>query len=134
MATYYGHARTNLFQVKDAAAFIAELATISTNLDVAANTETNEVAVFSNTDDGCWIWNTYKGGTWEESEVNWADIFTRHLAPNSVAVITEIGNEKLRYLNGYAVAYNPNGEKTEIMLDDIYSQARKLWNLEVKEN
>jgi hypothetical protein len=38
----------------------------------------------------------------------------------------ESGAEKLRYIAGYAVAYNSKGETVSLNLDDIYDKAKSL--------
>lgn len=46
-----------------------------------------------------------------------------HLAEGEVLVIYEIGREKMRYLNGFAVAVNWDGRVSYLSLDQIYNQA-----------
>lgn len=50
-----------------------------------------------------------------------------HLDPRDVAILFEIGNEKLNYLIGYAIAVNADGVRTKISLDDIASKAQDLF-------
>ena len=37
-----------------------------------------------------------------------------------------IGMEKMRYLDGYAVAINTTGQKRALRLDDIYDLAKEI--------
>ena len=46
-----------------------------------------------------------------------------HLAEGEVLVIYEIGREKMRFLNGFAVAVNWDGRVSHVSLDQIYAQA-----------
>ena len=48
------------------------------------------------------------------------------LVDGHVAIIIEIGYEKFRYLNGYAVALNSKGERRLVNLDDIYKIASEI--------
>jgi len=50
------------------------------------------------------------------------------LAEGSVAIIMHAGNEKMRYVMGYAHAYNWKGEVKTIDLRDIYELAKELGN------
>lgn len=43
-----------------------------------------------------------------------------------MAIVREIGYEKMRYLVGYTVAVNAAGESLEVSLDDIYEAAKRL--------
>jgi hypothetical protein len=124
MANYYGMARTNYFAVKNAMAFLEELENIP-DLETAGNSDPNAVCLLSESESG-WVWSYYDEESGEDIEVDWEGIFTRHLADNSVAIIMEIGNEKLRYLSGIAVAYNNKGETREVSLDNIYTLAEEL--------
>jgi hypothetical protein len=38
------------------------------------------------------------------------------------------GSEKLRYITGYAVAFNSDGDVETISLDEIYDRAKSLGN------
>lgn len=122
MANYYGFGRTNYFEVKDLEAFVAEVSAIP---NIEAYGEGNRFCLLSNSEDG-FVWSSYDEETEEDTEVDWADIFTRHLADGSVAIVMEIGNEKLRYLSGVAVAYNNKGESRDISLENIYTLAEEL--------
>jgi hypothetical protein len=124
MANYYGMARTNYFAVKDAQAFLAEIENIP-DLQLDGNSDPQSVCILSESESG-WVWSYYDEETGEDTEVDWEGIFTRCLADGSVAIIMEIGNEKLRYLSGIAVAYNNKGETRDVSLDNIYTLAEEL--------
>jgi len=42
-------------------------------------------------------------------------------------VFMEVGAEKLRYCNGYAIAVHSNGEYETLNLDRIYDFAEQRW-------
>jgi hypothetical protein len=56
--------------------------------------------------------------------------FMKTLAPfipdGEVLVWQHVGNEKLRYLQGYAVAINNKGEIKSLNIDNIYTMAEEL--------
>lgn len=54
------------------------------------------------------------------------DLITAHLEETDVAIIMGIGMEKMRYLDGYAVAVNATGQKRALRLDDIYDLAKEI--------
>lgn len=53
------------------------------------------------------------------------------LAPGQVLVFMTVGHEKLRYVNGAAVAINEEGKTVSLALDDIYKIAEKAFNTPV---
>lgn len=53
-----------------------------------------------------------------------------HLVRGEVAVVMEIGSEKMRYLNGYACAVNWKGRRIEVVLTDIYRRAKETFRTE----
>jgi hypothetical protein len=59
---------------------------------------------------------------YEDFEIQLAD----QIADDHVAILMEVGNEKLRYLSGYAIALNNQGDSTVISLDEIYDRAKEL--------
>lgn len=62
----------------------------------------------------------------KDEEIVFVDILSEHLLDDSVAIIQEIGYEKMRYLCGYAVAINSKGDLEEVSIDDIYKKAERL--------
>ena len=50
--------------------------------------------------------------------------------PDSVAVLQEVGHEKLRYLVGVALAVNADGEILKVSLDDLYPRIAEEWDLQ----
>jgi hypothetical protein len=59
-------------------------------------------------------------------DASFMDELATHLADGWVAVVREIGYEKMRYLVGYTVAINSRGESIEVSLDQIYEDAKRL--------
>lgn len=52
---------------------------------------------------------------------------SEHLDEEYVAVVEEIGHEKMRYFIGRAVASHPDGRVIVVDLDDIYAKVQKRW-------
>lgn len=59
-------------------------------------------------------------------DLNIAEELAEHLQDGSVAVLMEIGAEKLRYLVGEAIAVNSKGESVTVNIESIYDQAAHL--------
>jgi hypothetical protein len=122
MANYYATARSNYFRVKNAAAFRAwcrkrRLGVWSRDADDGAGKRYAIYPIYSG-DGG---WSTYDAETGDAFDV-FAEL-APHLHPKDVAVLIEIGSEKLRYLIGIAVAIHPSGRMDRVSLDDIYRRA-----------
>jgi hypothetical protein len=128
MANYYGSGRTNYFLVKDAEEFKKDIDALGVGFEVVSRTNANgivHVALLSEDENG-FPADTYNEETEDYETISWEEIFGKHLADGSVAIIIEVGSEKLRYLNGYAVAYNNKGESKSIGLEEIYDLAKEL--------
>ena len=54
------------------------------------------------------------------------EIVAEHLVDGAVAIFTEVGFEKMRYLGGVTLAVNSTGETRRVDLDDIYELAKEL--------
>ncbi|ADK69021.1 MULTISPECIES: hypothetical protein [Gordonia] len=142
MSTYTALARTNSFAVRDVTALISDLERYGLSVgsfggtgDLVLDTDKQgRVALFSS--EG---WPSFDedslamrlGIDDEESPVpsdheSLADLVSAHLTPDQVAIFTEVGNEKFRYLSGRAVAVNSGGEQRQIDLDDIMRLAAEL--------
>lgn len=123
MANYYAKARSNYFGVKDEKEFLKW--TESHDFEV----EVNEDGLFSispseNDDFGGWPY--YDPET--DSEIDICEELSHHLQDEHVAVLQEVGNEKLRYLNGFSLAVNSKGEVKRVDIYDIYNIAKTLGN------
>ena len=126
MANYYASSRTNYFLVKDVEAFTNEVESLS-QLTIITKVidEVTFVGLLSEDEDGGFPWSLIddQGDT---GEIEWGDLFAKHLQDDSVAILIEAGAEKLRYISGYAVAYNNKKETRVIDLSDIYKLAEEI--------
>lgn len=126
MANYYESARSNYFFVKDIEAFKAELNGSGLEVSTKKIGDLTQVCLLADIEQTGAFFELYDPETFESIELDWADIFKRHLADNQVAIIMGAGAEKLRYINGWAEAYNNKGESRVINLGDIYKLAQEL--------
>lgn len=115
MSNFYAVSRTNYFRVIDEAAFKQWVASLS---EVEAYPQKDLFCLISNSEDG-----TFSRLDAEGKERDFLGELSKHLAPGSVAVRLEIGNEKQRYLSGFADAINSEGKRVEVSINDIYQLA-----------
>lgn len=123
MAQWIGTARSNYFRVKNEEAFVKEIE--SHELSFQRDNE-GRFAVFSEHEYGGWPGWEYPEDDGEPVEIDVAEIVSGHLAPGEVAVLMEVGAEKIRYVTGYAVAVNDRNERRVVSLDTIYQWATEL--------
>ena len=137
MANFYGSARSNYFQVKNAQAFKGWVQTVpglglwETDQSQLDGTKTEEERTLLAHNFGIYADDANSGG-WpsmiEDEEGGFQDIdliaaLSPHLADGEVAVLVECGAEKLRYICGNAVAFDNTGKVVQVNLDDIYTKA-----------
>lgn len=125
MANYYESARSNYFLVKDAEKF-KEVADNISGIEIVSKPDDEGNTLVALIGDGEYWPNYIQTEDDDEEEIVWEDIFAEHLADGWVAIFMGAGAEKLRYINGWAVAYNNKGESKVITLDDIYDVAKGL--------
>ena len=130
MANYISQARSNYFAVKDAEAFLADIAKCNVQLiqDTTKDGQTLYGFLDDENSDGMDTWYAWSADDEDEdsTELTWGEFFQKHLADGWVAIITSIGSEKYRFLNGEATAYNNKGEEKFISLDTILELAKEL--------
>ena len=126
MANWYGSARSNYFRVKDSDTFLNWAN--GRGLGVFKNEESRDLfAIYGgdHTDDGSWPSYDMEGDT----EIDFVAELAQHLPKGQVAVLMEIGAEKLRYLTGVAIAVNHKGRVVELTLSDIYRKAARSFHV-----
>ncbi len=127
MANYIAQWRSNHFCVKDTDAFEKEMSGIP---GVYAEKEEDGRFVLScSSDDDTGSMPQYRYGNKdedEEEEIDFPAIIASHLLNGEVAILMEVGYEKLRYLVGEAIAVNSKGETRHVSLNDIYERAKEL--------
>ena len=122
MANYTATARSNYFAVKDATAFEAWCK--KRNLETWLGTDGNAARYAITPDDMSdtvgWPEDCDDDGDQIE---DLCEALAGHLADGEVAVLYEIGHEKLRYLIGTATAVHASGKRIDINLSEIYTRA-----------
>ena len=132
MANYVANTRTNYFRVKDAAAFLAwckELELEHWTNEFPDQPGDTFYALTADSRGDCDGWPTYvedKNGEQIE-DYNFADDLAEHLDPRDVAILKEVGTERLRYLTGYATAIDATGKSVTISLRQIDELAEKAF-------
>jgi hypothetical protein len=126
MANYYEASRSNYFAVKNLEAFKTAIEMFPIEI-VSREEKDGEILVglLGDYENG-FAWTYYDEDTEDDVEIVWEDIFKEHLADDSVAIFMGVGSEKLRYLSGWAVAYNNKGETRSVDLSSIYELGKEL--------
>lgn len=122
MATYTSLGRTNYFACE-----IDELENLLRGSGIALERDSDgERAVLLDTEGADWV--IYRDD--EDDEGVWLpDVIAEYLKPGEIAVFQTIGHEKLRVLNGQAVAVNHTGQQVHVGIDDIYSAAAEAFGI-----
>ncbi len=132
MANYYATARSNYFAVKDETTFRqwAESIGLMVFEPTHANVTSDGIrrfAIAPGDGDECgWFCTRYDEETDEHEDVDLTAELAAHLRDGEVAILMEVGSEKLRYLCGYATAVNSDGKTVSMSLEGIYARAAKL--------
>lgn len=143
MANYYASARTNYFAVRDVPAFKAFVAQFP-DVTVVSTTvgdrhldpdrfphlspDTPLFALLFNSEVGIptQVFDS-QNDEWDAwDDIDFPGALAEHLAPGWVAELREVGAEKLRYLIGYTIAINSEGQRVEYDLDSIRKAACAL--------
>jgi len=125
MANFYGTSRTNYFRVNDLIAFTAWASALDAEI---ARKPDGRVALLATSDEGTFPTLRYTEND-EYEEIDFIQELSAYLEPGEVAVLLEIGAEKLRYLHGHAVAIDSTGKRVDISIDDIYAKAAAEFHL-----
>ena len=123
MANYYSSARTNYFRVKDVDAFNTWIKEFENGYGVEVVSKEDTFAILFDGESGVPNSREVDG---DYDHLDFIDELSQHLADDEVAILHESGAEKLRYINGFAIAINNKAERRTISLDDIYTLAKEL--------
>ncbi len=122
MANWYGTARTNYFRVKDPTAFKAWIESLPSC--VLIEQDGGLFGFYSTDDSGGFPCDRFDEASGEHVDFELADELVPHLAEGEVAILTQAGAEKVRYITGYALAITWDGRSTAVDLDDIYDKVQ----------
>ena len=127
MAAYLACTRSNHFRVRSAAGFRRFCCRYA--LTVFNNTERGKNRRFGFlADERIPTGRIARNGDWIETD--FIGELAKQLARGEVAVVMEIGHEKMRYLVGYASAVSWKGERMQVALSDIYRRAKETFGVE----
>lgn len=130
MANYVATSRTNRIRVKDQDYLKEDLESFTSEVDVnECRAHPGYVVLTSSAD--CGQWPTWQDDDEMDTPIDWPEFFSRHLVEEEVAVVIEVGAEKMASLNGYAVAYSWEGKVESIDLCEIYHRAEEKFGVEV---
>ena len=127
MANWYGTSRSNYFRVKDAEAFLKWAD--ERGLGVFKHQHDEGVSAIhggASAEDGSWP--SYDMEEEEDEDIDLIDELAAHLYEDQIAVLMEIGAEKLRYLTGVAIAFNSKGATVELILSDVFRTAAQTFH------
>jgi len=125
MADHCGTARSNYFRVKDKQKFVdwCESLELKPIYQTDRETESELCGFLAETEYG--LLPVYR----DEEDIDFFAELSTHLADGAVGIVMEVGNEKMRYITGFAGAVNSKGEVVCVSIDDIYEKAEKLGNV-----
>lgn len=131
MATYFAYCRSNYFRVKSIEKFQEfcmkfQLNFIQEQVNILSQStpDPNRAVGFLIEDGG--IPNSFTNEMDEIVDVEFFDLLAEHLQEKEVAIVQEIGWEKMRYFVGVAIAVNSEGVTRTVSLEDIYDVAHEL--------
>ena len=135
MANYYSSCRSNYFRVSQPAKFIEWVHRTPYLMyeEKTRSAEENDMVVMIYVEDPdgggwpSWAWDEEND---EEYEIDITEELSQFICDDDVAILFEVGAEKLRYLTGYATAVNSKGETLHVNICDIYDVVKSNWGLE----
>lgn len=129
MANYIASARTNYVRFKDEAA-LQQALLLANKYRLAYYKDKPEeplCAMFYSDDGDSGGFCLYDNEA--DAYGDWDEIATL-MDDDQVLIVMEAGAEKLRYITGYARAWNSKGEVEAVNLNDIYEKARSKWGID----
>lgn len=124
MANYYGVARTSYVKVKDPEAFKEAMSQYPVEV---VEKDGAYGLLDRHPDGGGWDWTPWWGV--EESDPDDADdpvaLIAPHMQDDQVMIMVEVGHEKYRYVNAYALVFNAKGVCKTVNLSDAAHELAK---------
>ena len=133
MANYYATTRSNYFRVKDAEAFkvwCSELNLEFWTEQFPEHPGDTFYAISAGSGDGGWP-STRWGEDEDPIDIDMETEIPKHLDPRDVAILLEVGNEKLRYVTGYAIAIHAEKPPVYVNISSIVDKAREEFGADV---
>ena len=131
MANYYASARSNYFRVKDSQAFEKWVESIpELGIFTKQDDESTLYAIYDDGGDSCgWPSMVFDEEGGDYRDIDLTEELAEHLVEGEVAVLIEVGAEKLRYLVGNAVAVRSDGAIIHLNLNTIYQMVEDQWGI-----
>jgi hypothetical protein len=127
VANYYARARSNRFRVKSPGEFEDWVNNLP-NVVFEREQQENMYVIYVNCPDGGgWPCSRWLEDSEEEEDIDLERELGGFLFEGQVAILEEVGHEKLRYLHGSSVAVNHLGETVSINLNDIFQKVAEQW-------
>lgn len=131
MANYYASARSNYFKVTDEKAFKDFCSKVGLGVWDSSKEDHTLYAIYPQNDDGGgWDldlnvldYQSEQEGEDSEPHGDLIEELSKYLADDEVCIIQEVGAEKLRYLNAYAICFNNKGERETLDLSSLAFEA-----------
>ena len=115
MANIEAYARSNYFSVKPSfAEWIKDY-----DVEVINATDGTVCLLFN---DGIPSWSPVT-----EDDIDFVGELAKHLTDGHVAILMEVGHEKLRSVYGYATAVHSDGKFLSVNLHEIVESAKSQW-------
>jgi hypothetical protein len=118
MAEYIAKSRSNYFRVDDVADFTAEMEEME--LTVLRDKDGRVGVMVDQVDKGIWPFYDFE----KDEEIDIVDAIAAHLVDGEVAVLMQSGARKHAFIGADAVAFNNQGERVTLSLQEIYDRAR----------
>lgn len=128
MSKWQGSARTNYVRIKDVGGLEVALAPFEGMVEESAKLGTDELCFVATTDDGGWPGFVHDENG-QEVGFDFAQVVCPFMEDGEILVAMEAGHEAHRLITGNAVAYNRDGERVAIALDDIYTKAAEAFGV-----
>ena len=126
MANWHGSSRSNYFRVKDPTVFRQWAERLGFGL-FERKDDATVFGIYGGASAGDGSWPIYDHDT--DAEIDLPSELSTHLAEGQVAVLMEVGAEKLCYVTGSAWAINHLGHVIDISLGDIYREAARTFRI-----
>lgn len=126
MANYTAYFRSNYFAVKDVAQFQQFCDEFQLEMITKTTDDETLYGFLDQSNEGGIPTTRYHEATQDWEEADLLSMLATHLVDDYVAIVMEVGFEKMRYLVGEAHAVNAKGEIISVELDEIYERSASL--------
>ena len=132
MANYQGAERTNYVRIREDRLNRVTRYAARFNIEMHEKDGAYCFTPSEYTDGGCFnVWYQYEDddGNECEAELDWAEV-ALCMEVGQVLVVMSAGHEKLRYIIGWAAAWDWQGNYTSLSINGIYEQAAEKFGVQ----